>query len=98
MIEYKVKVCDNDTQEWYLNGNRHRTDGPAYIGANGYQAWFLNGNRHRTDGAARIWANGYQEWYLNGKEVPKAAVMQPTKELTVAEVERLLGYRIKIVK
>ena len=29
MIEYKVEVYDNGSKEWYLNGKRHREDGPA---------------------------------------------------------------------
>jgi hypothetical protein len=52
---------------WWLNGKRHRTDGPAVITANGDQEWYLNNKLHRTDGPARIWANGSQVWYLNGK-------------------------------
>jgi hypothetical protein len=46
----------------------------------------------------KVYENGDQEWWLNGKEVTEAAVMQPTKELTVAEVERLLGYSVKIIR
>jgi hypothetical protein len=29
MKEYKVKVYDDRTKYWYLNGNLHREDGPA---------------------------------------------------------------------
>ena len=29
MIEYIVKVHNNGSKEWYLNGKRHREDGPA---------------------------------------------------------------------
>jgi len=98
MIEYKVKVYENGDQVWHLNGKLHREDGPAVIWASGYQEWWLNGNKHREDGPAVIRADGTQVWWLNGKEVTEAAVMQPTKELTVAEVERLLGYSVKIIK
>ena len=28
MIEYTVKVWDNGTKFWYLNGKPHREDGP----------------------------------------------------------------------
>jgi len=98
MIEYTVKVYDNGTQEWWLNGNLHREDGPAVIYADGTQEWYLDDKRHREDGPAVIYADGGQAWWLNGKEVTEAAVMQPTKELTVAEVERLLGYSVKIIK
>ena len=29
MIEYTVKVYANGDKSWYLNGKRHREDGPA---------------------------------------------------------------------
>jgi len=64
---YEVKVYSDGTQEWYLNGNRHREDGPAIIWADGTQVWYINDNRHREDGPAVIRADGTQEWYLNGK-------------------------------
>ena len=28
MIEYTVKVYENGSKSWYLNGKRHREDGP----------------------------------------------------------------------
>jgi len=98
MIEYTVKVYENGTQVWYLNDKRHRADGPAIIRANGTQVWWLNGKLHRKDGPAVIYSSGTQEWWLNGKRVTEEEVMKPTKELTVAEVERLLGYSVKIIK
>ena len=56
---------------------------------------------HREDGAAIEWANGDKAWYLEGKKYTQAefkAKMHPTKELTVADIERMLGHRVKIVK
>ena len=48
------------------NGDRHREDGPAFIGVDGIsQAWYVNGKCHRIDGPALI-GNGYQAWYING--------------------------------
>jgi hypothetical protein len=35
-------VAGNDTF-WYLDGNVHRTDGPAVEWADGDKSWFLNG-------------------------------------------------------
>ena len=64
---YEVKVWANGSKEWYLNGERHRTDGPAYEGADGTKWWYLNGERHRTDGPTCEWADGSKEWYLNGE-------------------------------
>ena len=75
MIEYKVIVHVNGDKYWYIDGKRHREDGPAIE-----------------------YANGYKYWYLNGVEVTEDNVMNPGKELTVAEVSKLLGYDVKIVK
>ena len=61
------RVDANGDQEWNVNGQRHRLDGPAYIGANGDQEWHVNGQLHRLDGAADIWASGSQAWYVNGQ-------------------------------
>jgi hypothetical protein len=53
------------TKEWYLNGQYHRTDGPAIEFADGAKWWYLNGRRHRTDGPATEEADGSKEWFLN---------------------------------
>ena len=67
MIEYTVKVYENGSKEWYLNGKRHREDGPAIEWASGRKAWFLNGELHRGDGPAIQWADGTKSWFLNDK-------------------------------
>jgi len=43
MIEYKVEVHDNGNICWFLNGKRHREDGPAVEWYNGTKQWYLNG-------------------------------------------------------
>jgi len=43
MIEYTVNTYANGDKEWYLNGKRHREDGPAVEYANGDKSWYLNG-------------------------------------------------------
>jgi hypothetical protein len=88
----------NGDRDWYLNGQLHRTDGPACEWTDGTSFWFLNGKRHRTDGPALEWADGSRSWWLNGEQVTEAEVMKPTKELTVAQIEQLLGYSVKVVK
>jgi hypothetical protein len=50
-----------------LNGQLHRTDGPAVEHANGDKAWYLNDQLHRTDDPAVEFANGTKYWYLDGK-------------------------------
>lgn len=53
--------------EYFLNGERHRVDGPAYQywyknGQKGSEYYFINGKPHHTDDPA------IQEWYKNGQK------------------------------
>ena len=64
---YEVHVYDNGDKRWYLNGKRHREDGPAILHQNGTKCWYLNGKPHREDGPAILHQNGDKYWYLNGK-------------------------------
>ena len=61
------KISPDGDKEWFLNGKRHREDGPAIERANGNKLWWLNGKLHRKDGPAVEHANGDKEWWLNGK-------------------------------
>jgi len=61
------KIYHDGTKEWWLNGKRHREDGPAVEWPNGYKAWFLNSELHREDGPAVEHADGGKEWWLNGE-------------------------------
>ena len=100
MIEYTVKVFDNGDRWWYLNDKRHREDGPAIEYSNGSRWWYLNGKLHREDGPAMEFTNGTRRWYLNDVEYTEKEFLKKTakvKELTVAEIESLLGYQIKVV-
>ena len=67
MKEYTVKVDNNGTKRWYLDGKLHRKDGPAVEGSDGYKEWYLDGKRHREDGPAVEGSDGYKAWYLDGK-------------------------------
>jgi len=99
--EYTVRVYADGHKAWYLNGELHREDGPAAECANGDKFWYLNGNLHREDGPAIEYASGKLGWYLNNKPCTEAEFkkkMAPAKEMTVGEIEALLGYRLKIVK
>ena len=122
--EYTVRVCDDGSKHWslngkyhredgpaieypdgssswYLNGKLHREDGPAVKNKNSDKFWFLNGRLHREDGPAVEYADGSKHWYLNGNfysEEEFNKKMNPVKELTVADLEKLLGYPVKIVK
>ena len=65
MVEYTVKVY-SDRTEWFLNGKRHREDGPAIEYADGDKFWCKNGKYHREDGPACEYVNGDKYWYMNG--------------------------------
>lgn len=99
--EYRVKVYCNRT-EWYnLDGQLHREDVPAREWADGTKEWLLNGVLHRENDPAIESASGHKSWYLNGEELTEAEFnqrMNPFKELTIAEIGKLLKYKIKIIK
>ena len=99
MIEYKVKVYNNGSKYWYLNGQYHREDGPAIEYTDGDKFWYLNGQRHRVGGPAIERADGSKSWFLNGKELTKEEFNNrtQTKELTIEQLEKELGYKIKVV-
>jgi len=91
----------NGDKRWYMNGKLHREDGPAIDCADGSKHWYLNGKLHREDGPAIDCADGDKLWYLNGEELTEEEFnlrMNPVKELTVAEISKLLGYEVKIVR
>ena len=100
MITYNVIVENDGTNHWYLNGKRHRTNGPAVECADGTKAWWLNGNRHRTNGPAVECASGTKEWWLNGIQMTeadwKAAVApKPNCDGKIVEVD---GVKYRLVK
>ena len=93
--------CTNGHKEWWQNDQLHRIDGPAIEWRDGDKRWFQNGQRHRIDGPAVVYANGSKAWYINDNAMSEAeflAATQPVVELTVADIEKLVGKRVKIVK
>ena len=74
-------IVDNrGTQCWHNSrGQRHRTDGPAWIGVDGTQFWYRNGQFHRTDGLpAVIRADGNQEWWVDGVKTAATHLVNDT--------------------
>jgi len=61
------KIDKDGTKRWWVNGKRHRLDGPAVEFANGDKYWYVNGRRHRLDGPAIERPNSYKAWYVNDK-------------------------------
>ena len=100
MIEYTVKVYDSGHKHWYLNGKRHREDGPAIEWADGDKSWWLNDKLHREDGPAIEWANGNKCWFLNGEKVTeeehKRLTSKATCEGKVVEIDSV-KYELKEV-
>ena len=104
ITKYYVTVDYEGTTRWYKDAKctiRHRENGPAIEYADGTKFWYQNGQKHRTDGPANEWSDGSMEWFINGEELTEAeflAATQPVVEMTVADVEKLVGKRVKIIK
>ena len=99
-ITYEVTVNQGGTF-WKLNGKLHREDGPACEYANGTKCWYINGKHHREDGPAIEYADGDKVWYINSEELTEDEFNQrtnPVVEMTIAEIELLVGKRVKVVK
>lgn len=64
--------------------------------------WFNENNiLHREGGPAIIYPNGCGRFYLNGKyytEKDYWEKVKPEEEMTIAQIEKELGYKIKIIK
>ena len=101
-LKYRVEVGACGTRRYFNNAYElHRTDGPAVEWAGGTKSWYQNGQLHRTDGPAIVYSDGTKEWYINGEELTEAeflAATQPVVEMTVADIEKLVGKRVKIIK
>jgi hypothetical protein len=100
-----ARELKDGTKGWWMDGRLHREDGPAIEYTDGSQEWWMDGRLHREDGPAIYWATtGGQSYYLNGIAYSKDEFLKrqnkskEARELTVAEVEKLLGYPVKIVK
>lgn len=58
----------NGDEEWFVNGNPHREDGPAIIRDGGkHKEWWINGERHRENGPALIDKYGNMAWLQHDK-------------------------------
>ena len=67
-------------EDWYVDGKRHRVDGPAADYTNGDKYWLMYGNLHRVDGPAIEYSNGSKEWWLDGDEYTKEEFDKLIKE------------------
>ena len=101
MKEYTVRVDNDGSKWWYWNNFLHCDHGPAVEYPSGTKEYYRDGKLHREDGPAIEDANGRNRWYLYGVQYSESEFYQhqqrPVKNLTVEEIESLLGYRINVV-
>jgi hypothetical protein len=62
-------VFSDGSEEWLLNGLRHREDGPAVTYPNGMQHWYFKGKLHRPDGPAVILPDGDEIWFIHDRKL-----------------------------
>jgi hypothetical protein len=48
--EPTLRIYVDGDKEWYLNGKRHRVDGPAIEWPDGTKRWYLHGIYYHFDG------------------------------------------------
>lgn len=98
------------SEKWYFKGKRHRKDGgPAEYNPtvpDGASKWFYRGQLHRVGGPAiDDPKNGITRYYVTGKEYKTTKnydlaceKFRNTREITVAELQKVLGGKFRIVK
>ena len=102
--KYYVVVDVLGNSRWYKDAKckiLHRENGPAVECTNRHKEWLQNGQLHRIDGPAVEWWDGDKRWYINGVKMTESeflAATQPAVEMTVADIEKLVGKRVKIIK
>lgn len=67
--EAKLVRTPDGSKRWYLDGQLHRDDGPAFESIDGTKMWFRQGKMHREDGPALIQPDGSEEFWLGGKNL-----------------------------
>ena len=55
---------------YYVNGELHRLDGPAFEGINGDKWWYINGEFHRLDGPSIECIDGRKYYWIEGEYFP----------------------------
>ena len=71
------------------------------VWSDGTIPWYLNGYMHCEHGPAFINSRGCESYHLNGDQLSKEEWenrLRPTKEMTIEEIKKELGYIIKIVE
>jgi hypothetical protein len=112
-IKYEVEVYEDGDKHWYLNGKRHREDGPAVEDSNGSKFWFLNDeplteeefNERMTptvemtiDEMEKVLGRKVSMLNLEHKWLKTLLKRSPTVEMTMAQINEALGKNVKVVK
>jgi hypothetical protein len=66
-----IVESSNGDKSYYVNGELHRTDGPAVEYSNGDKEYWINDLQHRIDGPAVEHCDGYKEYWINGERLTK---------------------------
>jgi hypothetical protein len=61
----RMAVDNTGAKIWRVDGDIHRTDGPAIVFADGSKNWCQHNKLHRTDGPAIENADGTKAWLLD---------------------------------
>lgn len=61
-----LKITNDGTKIWTVDGKRHREDGPA-VDFGPARFWYINDVLHREDGPAVEFDDAKPGWYLNGR-------------------------------
>ena len=82
MLSLTVSVSDLGFSVYRNHlGQRHRTLGPAVIGASGDEWWYQHDQLHRTDGPAIEYSHGGKSWYLRGERFTEQEWNERVKSL-----------------
>ena len=61
----KCVVDKYGAKEWYLNGELHREDGPAYEHPNGHKEWYLHDEQVHPEQIVDLWLSRGVFCYYN---------------------------------
>jgi antitoxin component YwqK of YwqJK toxin-antitoxin module len=95
-IKYEVTVYDNGRREWWVNGKRHRLDGPA-VENGSYKTWYVDGKLHRLDGPA-VENGDTKSWWVDGKRLTEAEFNSLPQKPCSGKVVTIDGVRYKLTE
>ena len=96
-MKSKCIIDADGNKEWWVDGKRHRLDGPAIEYNGGSKEWWVDGKLHRIDGPAIEPHSGTNEWYLNGNELLIEEVEKWIKDnnINLKTIEGQLAFKMR---